>query len=107
MRGYYVQRPPLSPRSSLAWGGSSPGGIARRCRQTSCCPEPTAGWQRGMRRPRHTLLDELCEKDILIDCIYVFEYAWLAAWCFFGTGDADAEIWVQAQVLAILQGKPV
>ena len=40
-----------------------------------------------------------------IDCIHVFEYVWLAAWCLFAAGDANVERWVQAQVLAILQGK--
>ena len=42
---------------------------------------------------------------ILIDCIHGFGYVWLAAWCFFAAGDPEARIWVQEQVLAILQGK--
>ena len=39
-----------------------------------------------------------------IDCIHWFEYLWLAAWCFFAKGDAEAEAWVRTQALAILRG---
>jgi hypothetical protein len=35
----------------------------------------------------------------------VLEYLWKAAWSFFETGDADAEVWVADQARKILDGK--
>jgi hypothetical protein len=42
---------------------------------------------------------------LFIDFIHVLEYLWKAAWCFFAAGDPQAESWVLAQGLAILNGK--
>jgi hypothetical protein len=41
---------------------------------------------------------------VVIDLIHVLEYLWTAAWCFFEEGDTNAEAWVRARALAILDG---
>lgn len=41
---------------------------------------------------------------IVIDFIHVLEYLWGAAWCFYYHGDTDAEAWVAAQAVKILEG---
>jgi hypothetical protein len=42
---------------------------------------------------------------IVCDLIHVLEYLWKAAWSFFEPGDPDAEDWVAAQAVKILEGK--
>ena len=44
---------------------------------------------------------ELC---VIVDFVHVFEYLWKAAWCFFDSGDAEAERWVYGHAASILQG---
>ena len=41
---------------------------------------------------------------ILIDFIHVLEYLWKAGWSFFEPGDPDAETWVAAQAIKVLDG---
>lgn len=41
---------------------------------------------------------------IVVDLIHVIEYLWGAAWCFFTEGDPDAETWVRARTMAVLEG---
>jgi len=43
--------------------------------------------------------------QVFLDFIHVLEYLWKAAWCFFPTGDPEAETWVLKQGLEVLQGK--
>jgi hypothetical protein len=42
---------------------------------------------------------------IVCDFIHVLGYLWKAAWSFFEPGDPDAEDWVAAQAVKILEGK--
>jgi hypothetical protein len=42
---------------------------------------------------------------IVVDFVHVLEYLWRAAWCFFAEGDPDAETWVRAHALRLLQGR--
>ncbi len=42
---------------------------------------------------------------IIQDFIHVLEYLWKATWCFHEKGSAEAEAWVGARALKILQGK--
>ena len=42
---------------------------------------------------------------VICDFVHVLEYAWKAAWSFFEKGDPDAEAWVAAQAVKILEGK--
>ncbi len=42
---------------------------------------------------------------IVIDFIHVTEYAWKAAWSFFGKGEPAAEEWAAVQLRKILHGK--
>jgi hypothetical protein len=42
---------------------------------------------------------------VICDFVHVLEYTWKAAWSFFDKGDPDAETWVAAQAVKILQGK--
>lgn len=42
---------------------------------------------------------------VVVDFIHVIEYLWAAAWCCFREGDPDAEMWVRAHGLRILQGR--
>jgi hypothetical protein len=42
---------------------------------------------------------------IVIDFVHVLEYLWEAAWSFYYQGDPDAEAWVAAHAVKILQGK--
>jgi hypothetical protein len=48
---------------------------------------------------RHVTIPVIC------DFVHVLEYLWKAAWSFFDPGDPDAEEWVAAQAIKILQGK--
>jgi len=41
---------------------------------------------------------------IVVDLIHLMEYIWSAAWCFFAEGDQDAQDWVRAKTLAVLEG---
>jgi hypothetical protein len=41
----------------------------------------------------------------VVDFVHVLEYLWRAAWCFFAEGDPDAETWVRAHALRLLQGR--
>jgi hypothetical protein len=41
---------------------------------------------------------------IVIDFVHVLEYLWGAAWSFYYQGDPDAEAWVAAQAVKILEG---
>jgi hypothetical protein len=63
----------------------------------------------GNRQQIEAIEAEAARRDvtvtILIDFIHVLEYAWKAAWSFFEPGDPDAEDWVAAQAIKILQGK--
>ena len=43
--------------------------------------------------------------QVFLDFIHVLEYLWKAAWCFFPTGDPEAETWVLEHGLEVLQGK--
>jgi hypothetical protein len=45
------------------------------------------------------------EVTIVLDLIHVLEYLWKAAWCFFETGDREAQAWVTERAAAILDGK--
>ncbi len=45
------------------------------------------------------------EITIVVDLIHVLEYLWGAVWSFYAEGDSDAEAWVRARALAVLQGK--
>src|SRR5215203_3592303 len=42
---------------------------------------------------------------IVVDFVHVLENLWRAAWCFFAEGNPDAETWVRAHALRILQGR--
>ena len=42
---------------------------------------------------------------IVVDFIHVLEYLWKAAWSFFYPGDPDAEDWVAAHAVKLLDGK--
>ena len=42
---------------------------------------------------------------VVVDLIHVLEYVWLAARALFGTGNADAEPWVEAQLHRLLEGR--
>ena len=42
---------------------------------------------------------------IICDFIHVLEYLWKAAWSFFCPGDPDAQEWVAARAVKILEGK--
>ena len=46
-------------------------------------------------------------KDTVViqDFVHVLEYLWKAAYCFHADGTEEAEAWVQAHALALLQGK--
>ena len=74
----------------------------------------------GHRRPWTALVDgnrtqiEAIEAEagrrgvtvtVICDFVHVLEYTWKAAWSFFDKGDPDAETWVAAQAVKILQGK--
>jgi hypothetical protein len=45
------------------------------------------------------------DMPVICDFVHVLEYAWKAAWSFFDKGDPDAEEWVAAQAVKILEGK--
>ena len=74
----------------------------------------------GHRRPWTALVDgnrtqiEAIEAEagrrrvtvtVICDFVHVLEYTWKAAWSFFDKGDPDAETWVAAQAVKILEGK--
>lgn len=42
---------------------------------------------------------------VIQDFVHVLEYLWKAAYCFYDDGTEEAEAWVQAHALALLQGK--
>jgi hypothetical protein len=41
---------------------------------------------------------------IIVDFVHVFEYLWKAAWCFYESGDLEAERWVYRHAVSILEG---
>ena len=43
--------------------------------------------------------------SIICDFVYVLDYIWAAAWCFFNQGDPTAEQCVADKALAVLAGK--
>lgn len=45
------------------------------------------------------------EATIVVDFIHVLEYVWKAAYCFHKAGSDEAEAWVKAKALKILEGK--
>jgi len=44
------------------------------------------------------------ELFIIVDFVHVFEYLWKAAWCFFDSGELEAERWVYGHAASILEG---
>jgi hypothetical protein len=49
--------------------------------------------------------NNLVSVSIVLDFIHVLEYLWKAAHCFFTPGAKEAEPWVMARALRLLQGK--
>jgi uncharacterized protein YaiI (UPF0178 family) len=41
---------------------------------------------------------------IVLDFIYVLEYLWKAAWCFFDKGDEAVEAWIGKYAVKLLKG---
>ncbi|MBV9024250.1 MAG: hypothetical protein JO362_10765 [Streptomycetaceae bacterium] len=42
---------------------------------------------------------------LVVDFVHVAEYVWRAAWCFYSSGEPEAERWVGIQLLGILSGR--
>lgn len=42
---------------------------------------------------------------VVVDFVHVAEYVWKSAWCFYRSGEPEAEQWVGTQLLGILSGR--
>lgn len=46
------------------------------------------------------------DAPLILDLVHVLEYLWRAAWCFYSSADREeAEKWVQAKAIALLEGR--